>query len=310
MITKRRAPILLALLLVTLGGDALAAREIEHALAFGGISRSYVVHAPPTLGARPAAVVIALHGFGGSGRNILDQGGWRAKADAAGFIVVAPDGIPERDDRPARFFGNPRSWNSGPETGSPAERRGIDDVGFIAAVIDDVARRYRIDPKRIYATGFSNGAAMAFRLGAELSDRIAAIAPVANGLLVPVPRLKKPVSLLMIWGTEDPLNPYQGGVLNRQAGRVVRPSAEASLQRWSAALACPRQSRVEVRRDIETRTLAPCTGNSEARLIAVKGLGHQWPGGRVALRMVSGPGSNAINATDAIWSFFEAHPQR
>lgn len=295
--------------LMLTGSLAQAAdRAIERELAFDGLTRTYVIHVPARLEGREASLVIALHGYGGDGRNVLEQGRWIRKADAEGFIVVAPEGVPERDDRPASFARNRRSWNSGPGTGSPAEHRAIDDVGFIRAVIEEVQRAHRVDARRIFVTGFSNGAAMAFRVAAELSDLIAAVAPVANGLLVPEQLLQQPVSLLLIWGEDDPLNPIAGGVVERRGQKLTRPSAEASWRRWAELIGCAGSATTDRSiPEVTARRFTGCAGGSSASLVTIAGLGHQWPGGRIYLRLVSGPGSDALNATDAIWSFFERH---
>ena len=203
------------------------------------------------------------------------------------------------------FFGNRRSWNAGPATGSPAAERGVDDVGFIRSLIGEMRRTHRVDPRRIYVTGFSNGAGMAFRIGAELSDLVAAIAPVANGLLLPVEKLKHPVPLLLIWGRDDPLNPIDGGVVSRGGREMVRLSAEDSWRRWAALLDCSGEPVVDrsVPR-VTRRSFTGASGSAAAVLVEVAGLGHQWPGGREVLRLVSGPGSDALDATAEIWTFF------
>lgn len=298
-----------ASLFVTAASPAYAIDRVqEHTLQFGGTARTYLVYAPKRIEQRDAALVIALHGNGGSGENFLKQGKWVKKAHAEGIILVAPDGVPERDDKPARFRDNRRSWNAGPETGSSAQLRGIDDVNFIRALIAEVKRDHRIDTQRIYVTGFSNGAGMAFRVGAELSDIIAAIAPVSNAMLLPVEELKKPVSLLLIWGSEDPLNPIDGGVVKRSGDKRTRPSAAASWTRWAELLGCnktPHASKLSPA--VEKQTYASCRDGSAAEFIKVDGMGHQWPGGEVVMRVVSGPGSSALDATDVIWTFFQAH---
>ena len=141
---------------------ALAAdRPMTRQIVFDGLERSYVVYAPASVSGRRAALVVVLHGQGGDGENALEQGGWVAKARAEGFIVLAPEGTPERADRRPSLLGNRRSWNSGPATGSSAQQRNVDDVGFVRAVIGEVQRTYSVDAGRIYATGFSNGSAMA-----------------------------------------------------------------------------------------------------------------------------------------------------
>lgn len=270
--------------------------------------RTYEVYAPASAPAKRAPLVVALHGLGGSGANIIDQGRWAAAADRHGFIVIGPDGTVEHPDRRARFFRNPRSWNAGEETGSSAATRGIDDAGFIRALIEAWIKSGRADPDRIYVTGFSNGAGMAFRVGAELSDLVAAIAPVSNALLTPVDRLARPVSLIMIWGDADPLNPYGGGKVKRTGGTVERPGAKASLAEWKSLLACAEPARQEdVGSGVALISYDRCDGGSAAQLYSISGMGHQWPGGMVMLRAISGQGSNALDATETIWSFFAAH---
>jgi polyhydroxybutyrate depolymerase len=285
-----------------------AAAPVQRTLSFGGFQRSYVVHVPARMAGQDVALVVVLHGLGGDGANVLAQGRWVEKANVEGFIVVAPEGIPEDPTRPARFFGNKRSWNSGPATGSPAEARGVDDVRFIAAVIQEVRRQHRVDGRRIHVTGFSNGAGMAFRVGAELPDVVASIAPVANGLLLPVEALERPVSLMLVWGMDDPLNPVTGGKVRRSGQEVLRPSAEGSWRQWARLLRCPAAPVVDrsVPRVIR-QAFEGCADGSTAVLVGIEGLGHQWPGGKVVLRLVSGPGSDAFDATTEIWKFFAAH---
>lgn len=297
-----------------LGTAAIAAERLpgrgEHAatLALASGPRTYVAYVPASAPDTRAPLVVALHGFGGSGTNILDQGRWREAANRHSFIVLAPDGTVEHSDRPPRFFGNPRSWNSGPDTGSPASARGVDDSGFLRALIRTWIGAGRADPTRVYVTGFSNGAGMAFRAGVELADLVAAIAPVANGLLLPAERLAQPVSVIMIWGEADPVNPIAGGRLQREGGKVDRPSAEATFARWSALLECRDRAQASTpRRDVTRFQHRDCAARSAAEFYCVAGLGHQWPGGRVVLRLVSGPGSNAVDATETIWAFFAAH---
>ncbi len=304
-----RAVLLLLLALLApvsrCGAQSLRDGELSHA----GSVRSYVYWLPS--GQRPAGgwpLVLALHGFGGSGRNILEQGRWIEKAQREGFALLAPDGSLKHADRRQSFLANPRSWNSGPATNSPASEAGVDDIGFLRALLTQFIPAQGIDARRVYATGFSNGAAMAFRVGAELPDRVAAIAPVANALLVPVGELKPPVSLLLIWGDADPLNPIQGGRLKREGGQVDRPSAATSLAQWAQALRCPAPaSTLTIAPGVTRQSHLGCAGASAAEFITVPGLAHQWPGGVDYLRAISGPGSQAVSATDLIWAFFESH---
>ncbi len=280
--------------------------ELTHA----GSTRSYVYWLPS--GQRPPGgwpLVLALHGFGGSGRNVLEQGRWVDKARTEGFALLAPDGSLKQPDRRQSFIANPRSWNAGPATDSPASERGVDDIGFLRALLTQFIAEQRIDARRVYATGFSNGAAMAFRVGAELPERVAAIAPVANALLVPVGELKPPVSLLLIWGDADPLNPIAGGRVKRAGASVDRPSAAASLAQWATALACPPAVTREIAPGVSRQSHLGCAGGSAAEFVTIQGLGHQWPGGVNYLRPISGPGSERASATPLIWEFFQSHAQ-
>jgi len=298
-----------ALLLAALATPA-AAVGVERRLATDAGERRFIEHIPAASRGRRVPLVIVLHGQGGSGRNALEQGRWIAMADRAGFMLRAPDGVLEHPGRRESFAGNRRSWNSGPRTGSPAAAAGIDDIGFLRALIGQAIAEGSADADRVFATGFSNGAAMAFRVGAELSGLVAAIAPVANALLVDPPASIRPVSLLMIWGEADPLNPIAGGSMRRGGQSVTRPSGRDSFAVWARLLGCPQAREERPAPDLSLLAARGCRAGAEALFYRVAGLGHQWPGGQVYVRAVSGPGSNALNATEVIWAFFARNPRR
>ena len=183
------------------------------------MTRTFVVHIPPGFdGKAKVPLVIMLHGAGGSGEGAIPQTGWGAKSDREGFIAVFPDGTPPHPALPARFLLNPRLWNDGSGRGAIAVKD-VDDLGFISAMIDFLEARYAADPARIYCTGFSNGASMTFSVGLNLSNRIAAIAPVSGHLFYTGKQLAYPVPLLFIIGTKDPLNPIDGGDVKLPVGR-------------------------------------------------------------------------------------------
>ena len=133
----------------------------------GGMDRTAWVHQPAAgTGAAPP-LVVCLHGGFGQGAGMALYSGFDRVADRFGFVVAYPDG-------------HRRSWNDG-RGNTPAGRDGVDDVAFAAALLDQLSTRLAYDPRRVYVTGISNGAMMAQRLGCELPERIAAIAPVAGG---------------------------------------------------------------------------------------------------------------------------------
>ncbi|HET7526074.1 MAG TPA: PHB depolymerase family esterase, partial [Burkholderiaceae bacterium] len=211
-------------------GEAAGATQ-EHTLQVGALQRAYRLHVPQTLGvAPPMPLVLVFHGAGGSPEQIERESRFSELADRESFVVAYPAGWR-------------RSWNDGRGADAvAAQGDNIDDVAFISAVIDEVAANRRIDLKRVYATGISNGAMFSHQLGNRLSTRIAAIAPVAGG--IPEPLLAgfastDPVSVLIVHGSLDPLVPYGGGevrVLGGARGRVA--GAEESARQWSAHDRC------------------------------------------------------------------------
>jgi polyhydroxybutyrate depolymerase len=283
----------------------------ERTIEAAGRTWHYQAFVPSSAGRdRPLAVVLVLHGAGGSGQAYLDHAGWAAKAEKEGFLAIAPDGQPARSDEPPSFLLNPRLWNSGQfRPGNPRAR--IDDIAFFRALLDDVARRWPVDHRRVFVTGHSNGAGMAFRLGAELSDRFAALAPVASHCWVDDPKPSRALPTLYIIGTEDRLVPLEGGESTLPWGRRTTPPVAQTLARWSRALGCPDRPE-ESRPTPGLRVLTYPPGRDGATLTAefIEGQGHNWPGGQSLLpeRMV-GPVVKTLNATDVIWDFFRQHPR-
>jgi polyhydroxybutyrate depolymerase len=296
-------------------------------LAVGGGPREYLLFVPGT-GNGPAPLVVFLHGTGSTAQWADDETGWSALAAREGFALALPEGLPPHPDQPPKFLTNPQRWNDGPEEVRSAERgmqnedtpsQGAsssiphsafrtpqsNDVAFLAAVIDDVGTRAGTDPRRVYLSGFSNGAGMTFRAAADLADRLAAIAPVAGYCRVPDPKPVRPVPTLYLVGTADPLVPPRGGdVRSPWKHRLVRrPPVADTLDRWAAALGCDRVPRVES--DAGGVRTDAYPGPVEFRAVWVDGLGHHWPGGKGRLNpRIAGPPSGTLDATAAVWRFF------
>jgi polyhydroxybutyrate depolymerase len=198
-----------------------------------GLERTYHIHIPASYDkANPIPLLIALHGGGGSGEKMeeLTLQGFNRLSDKEGFIVVYPDGIENH-------------WNDGRENVRyRAHREKIDDVGFISALVEHLAKEYNIDKKRVYATGISNGAMMLFRLACELSGKITAIAPVAGSMPESLPSRCSPsrsISVLIISNTADPLVPWGGGEIRfglRRFGKVL--SVPETVKFWSTHSQC------------------------------------------------------------------------
>lgn len=254
-------------------------------------------------------LVIMFHGGGGNSKEAAYSTNWIEKAKKENFIIVFPNGERPDNTKPASFGKNGQSWNDGSTRSLWAVENNIDDVGFIRTLIDTIKQKYKIDTKRIYATGFSNGASMTFRLGVECSDIFAAIAPVSGTLWLENPVLKEPISLLYINGDSDPLNPLNGGnvkIGNRSFGNKKPISQIINL--WTTMLSA-KEIKNESNRKIQKMTFQASNGNL-VEWITVKGMGHHWPGGEQTLpKWLVGKPSNSINATDTIWDFFKTHPK-
>lgn len=289
MITKK-VLFVFVMLVVVLSGVAIIKLWPQAALKgtfqFEGIERTYYIHIPPSYnGITPVPLVIVLHGYTETPLDIEGYSGFSTKSDKEGFIAVYPTSSTDR-------------WNAGFGTW----KSGFNDVGMINELIDTLEQEYEIDPKRIYITGFSNGAMMAYRSGAELSDRIAAIAPVAgtiggqvdqNSPFEYISEPSQPVSVIIFHGTADASIPYQGIIASTNRYYV---SVADSVAFWVRCDGCSTNPLNETSSDgsVIKSTYSNGTNGTEVVLYTLVGWSHAWP----------------LTATDLIWDFFESHPKQ
>jgi polyhydroxybutyrate depolymerase len=271
--------------------------------------RFYHLHEPPGHDGRtPLPLLLFLHGAGGTAAWALDETRWPQTADREGFFLLTPEATRADPKRPAGFLHNPQVWNDG----APAGQVGhidVDDVGFIAALLDEVLANWPIDARRVFVTGFSNGAALTFRLGAELSERFAALAPVSGVCWLDQPQPVRSLPTLYLIGDADPLVPLDGGtVVNLWGdGPMVRPPVWETIRKWCDALGCPATpALVEVHDEGQRRLYRPGRDSSEMCVWLLAGHGHHWPGGRGQLsRRLFGAPARGFSANERIWSFFK-----
>jgi polyhydroxybutyrate depolymerase len=275
--------------------------------------RRCMVHLPSGCEVRTGLpAVIMLHGGGSTGRATALETGWSRLADRAGFLAVFPDALPRDPTRPSSFPANPQLWNDG-SSRYYAHREEPDDIGLLDALLDELTERFAVDPRRVFVTGFSNGASMAFRAGAELSERIAAIAPVAGTCWLSEIELRRPVSLCYITGTADPLNPLDGGSTkiifggNEAIRSKPKPPVREAIHQWAAANQCPVGAVTTNEADgVCTEVFGPGRDGTNVLYVTVAGLGHVWPGGRSPLpESIVGKSSDKLQATEFIWNFFQ-----
>lgn len=259
-----------------------------HSINVGSLDRGYRLYVPA--GLPPSApLVVMMHGGFGSGDQAERSYGWNQLADREKFAVAYPDGVG-------------RAWNVGGGCCGRPARQGIDDVGFISAMVDDVAAHVPVDRDRIYATGISNGGMMAYMLACH-TDVFAAIGPDAATQLDACAS-PQPTSVLAIHGTADRSVRYDGGPGDGVA-RIDGPPVPDVNAFWRNVDQCVRP--VVTTAGAVTTSSADCADGRGVTLITIDGAGHQWPGSR-PIREGADPPSAELDATATLWTFFAAHP--
>jgi polyhydroxybutyrate depolymerase len=228
--------------------------------------------------------------------------GLSEKADRSGFVVVYANGT---GSTPLL-----RYWDAGGVRG-----RVSDDVGYVARLLDDLATVVNVDPKRVFAAGMSNGAMMCYRLAAELSDRIAAIAAVAGTMAIEECRPRRPVPVIHFHGTRDGLVLY-GGPDERTPPNIKFLSVDDTIRAWVRLNGCPDVPIAETLPDhasegttVRRKSYGPGKDGAEVVLYVIEGGGHTWPGREPRVRLL-GKSTRDISANDLMWEFFQKHPMK
>lgn len=269
--------------------DGLGA-PVNVEMMFDGRTRHYRLFVPAGYDPQtPTPLVLNFHGFASNPPQQAAFSDLEDVATAETFIAVHPSGT-----------GFPLRWNSGAsffEMGS-----GVDDVGFVRALVETLSAELCIDPARVYATGMSNGGGMSNRLACEAGDLIAAFGGVAGAYALETGCApSRPVPFIAFHGTADPLVPYEGGTMQG----MITPDIETWARDWAERDGC----------DLTPETFAPedgvsgtrytgCAGDVEVVLYTIDNGGHTWPGGPPLLSALLGE-THPIDATAITWAFFE-----
>ena len=290
----------------------LTAGDHTRTIAVGDLQRRYRVHVPKKYDAtNPTPVVIVFHGGGGNPESMVRLSGMNAKSDEAGFIVGYPYGSGLDPERGLTFNGG--------ECCAYAMQNEIDDAGFTRTLLGDLAKVANVDANRVFATGLSNGGIMSHYVASELSDRIAAIAPVGGPLMMEAPNAKRPVPVMHFHGTGDEFAPFKGGfgkgALGR-AGVTEFRSVDHTIQSWVKANGCKPEPEVVALPDkaddgmkSTRKTWSGGKDGSEVVLIEIENGGHTWPGNEPIVAML-GKSTKDISANDLMWEFFQKHPMK
>jgi polyhydroxybutyrate depolymerase len=262
-----------------------------------GWTRTYLLYLPPNYyDTAGFPLVILLHGFGGSAKQAEADYGVTDKANAEHFVVVYPEGI--QSDGPYRL----RSWNAG-NCCFAAQGNGINDVHFISNLIDWLAGHYKIDPKRVYVAGMSNGSMMAYTLACQLSGKIAAITSVSGTLIAASPCVaSRPVPIQEIHSSLDTKVPFNGGY---GLDQVWFPAVDSGLNVWAMLDSCT-SPQVTPYSGYTLTEWKNNNGNAMIDCYLTEDGGHSWPGG-LKPREQADPPSVYLNATDLMWNFFQRY---
>lgn len=260
-----------------------AAQVHAQSITVNGVQRSYELFVPSTLDPSAAApLVLILHPCpDATAAQVAVLSHLDDLATADRFVAVYPQGAPVPNQQGT-------CWNAGRCC------TGADDVGFISQLIDHLTAQQHIDKARVFITGFSFGAAMTYRLGCELADKVTAIAPISGALVFSGCHPSRPVSLLIMQGTADSNFPYSGG------GDYTIPSVASVATQWADYDGCGRVGSKSQSGIVTTTEWQSCRGGAVVRLEVISGAPHAWFG------LEPNPLPGEPNASSTVWNFFNS----
>ncbi len=279
---------------------SVQAQDIEDTLMIYGRDRFYKTHLPIGYDfSKQYPVVFIFHGGLGNPDLTEKQTGFSKKADEEGFIVVYPYGTGSFDKKLL-------TWNTWNCCGY-ADKKNINDIDFINAVLKQIKEKYSIDEKRVYAAGLSNGGMMCYLIASELSELFAAVAPVAGAMFDTTSSNPKSEVSMIIFNSADDLHvPYNGGAGEKSLVDVEYLPVETTVNLWVNKYNAFLMSKSESSAFFKTNY----KNNNGTEIVLYKMLsgGHSWPGGEKIRRFADNP-VKSVSATDLIWEFFKNNPK-
>ena len=273
-------------------------RTIQEVSDVRATARKYMLFTPANSDTRPKPLVIVLHGGGGNGQQAMKMSNWNDEAQRRGWLVAYPYGSGKLGNRLL-------TWNAGNCCGYAMERK-IDDVAFIDKMISDIAQIQHLDSSRVYVTGISNGAMLAYKLACEMSDKIAAIAPVSGTMDWSSCRPSHSVSVMHFHGTADNNVPFDGGIGSKALNPISKRSVPSTLEDWHKTNRCLPPKITHTHNNVVTFISSKCQNGHEVTLAKIDGGGHAWPGSQVSYAMLD-KSSQELDATKEMALFFSKH---
>jgi polyhydroxybutyrate depolymerase len=285
--------------------ETLGPGDHRRTITVDGLKRNHIIHVPPKYDPKkPAPLVLALHGAIMDGRLMEKFTGLSETADKYHFIIVYPNGT-----GPGGFF---QTWNAGLRN----KNNKTDDVKYLGKVLDDVESAVKVNKKRVYVIGLSNGGMMAYRVASAMSNRIAAIASVAGTMPIEKYEPRRPISVLHFHGTKDELVPFKGpGEKKELADLLGVRSVDETVMACVQANGCfvkPTETEIPMKKDkvkVIRKDYEKCKDDSEVVLYVIEDGGHTWPGMTLSPAFL-GLSTNNISANDIMWEFFQKHSLR
>jgi len=262
--------------------------DTEHQLTVNGLARSYMLYVPTGIDRlQPVPVVFAFHGLGGDPGDEENRSEFDPVADKNHFLVVYPQGS-----------GDDHSWNDGSccSVHISARDNKVDETAFVRQMLADLGASFRVDPKRVFAMGFSNGAALSYRLACEMYDTLAAIESNSGPVMVDACQPQQPVAVMHVHGLADTFVPFNGGASSLNSAWIF-PPVKDSIATWVRLDGCTGAPQVETLKNVITHTVyTGCRGGTAVELYAIEYLDHDVP-------------PSYVLPPERVWDFFAAHPK-
>jgi polyhydroxybutyrate depolymerase len=319
LLMTRPAPIAIAIAIfsqVFAAAEPVLARDIEKSMEIGGFQRSYTVFIPDRLqqSQGPFPAVIMLHGGLGNGSIIRRQMRMDAVAEREGFAVIYPDGLG-------------RGWNDGRV--DRARQRGpygsAGDVAFLKSIVDTLTRDNLVLGSQVFLSGVSNGGMMSLRMGCEAAEFFAGIAPIIASIpedIAGTCKPSRPVPLLLINATEDPLVPWDGGGVGFAGGRGQVISTTETIAFWHHINGCsPEEKNLTFTQGasgngtgVKGNLFRDCRSGAPVALVSIEGGGHRIPGREDRAHPIAnwflGRQNHDFETAEEVWHFFASYGSR